>query len=396
VAESAQDRTLPATPRKIDKARAEGQVARSRDLGHFAAFLAAGLLLAGLAPWIVETMAAAVARGLRFDVTQLGGTRPMVERLGDSGWHFVFAAVPLGLVMVLVALGVSVIGGGWNFSWKAIQPRWEKLDPVSGLGRVFSMQQFGMALKACLLAVVLGAIGAVFLWTGTPRFIHALGLSLPAALSHTGSAVGAGVLLLVLGLGVFALVDVPLQRWVWKRQLRMSHEELKKEMKESEGNPEVKSRIRSRMREMANKRTLAAVPGADLVVMNPSHFAVALKYDEKTMAAPRVVAKGADLMAFRIRDAAKASKVPVLQAPPLARALYAHAEVDREIPAALFGAVAQVLAWVYQLRASMSGRGLPPADLPPLAVPPELDPMHASSAAGAPPDQRGAAPEVDG
>ena len=188
-------------------------------------------------------------------------------------------------------------------------------------------------------------------------------------------------MLILLALAAFALVDVPLQRHLLLRRLRMSFEELKKEHKEVEGNAEVKAKVRLRMREMASRRMLAAVPNADLVVMNPTHFAVALKYDETRMAAPRVVAKGADLIAMRIRDAAKAADVPVLQAPPLARALYAHTEVDQEIPAALFGAVAQVLAWVYQLRAELAaGRGSTTA-APDVQVPPELDPANAAPAA---------------
>jgi flagellar biosynthetic protein FlhB len=340
-------------------------------------------LLAPLAPWAAELLSRALARGLRFGVAELDGTRPMVERLGEGGWHFVMMAMPLGLVLLAVALLAGVLVGGWNLSWTALEPKWSKLDPIAGVGRVFSVQQMTTALKACVLAVVLGAIGAGFVWTGMPRFLHALGMGPGDALPHVASAVAAGLLLALLALAAFALVDVPLQRWMWMRQLRMSHEEVKKEMKESEGNPEVKSRVRSRMREMANRRMLAAVPDADLVVMNPTHYAVALKYDERTMVAPRVVAKGADLMALRIRDAAKAAKVPVLQAPPLARALYAHAEFDREIPAALFGAVAQVLAWVYQLRASMAGRGLPPGELPALAVPPGLDPLQPGTGAPA-------------
>lgn len=389
MADSAQNRTLPATPRKIEKAKAEGQVARSRELGHFAAFLAAGLLLAPLAPWVADLLSRALARGLRFGIADLDGTRPMVERLGEGGWHLVLMAVPVGLVLLAVAVLAGVLVGGWNLSWKALEPKWNKLDPIAGVGRVFSVQQMTTALKACLLALVLGAIGAGFVWSGLPRFLHALGMGLGPALPHVASVAAAGLLLTLLALAAFALVDVPLQRWMWLRQLRMSHEEVKKEMKESEGNPEIKARVRSRMREMANRRMLAAVPGADLVVMNPTHYAVALKYDERTMAAPRVVAKGADLMAMRIRDAAQAAKVPVLQAPPLARALYAHAELDREIPAALFGAVAQVLAWVYQLRASMTGRGLPPGELPALAVPPELDPLQAGPRPGTGPAGEG-------
>ena len=171
-----------------------------------------------------------------------------------------------------------------------------------------------------------------------------------------------GLVLLLLALAVFAAVDVPLQRHLQLKRLKMSHQEVKQEHKELEGNPEVKAKIKARMREMAKRRMLAAVPQADLVVMNPTHYAVALKYDDATMAAPRVVAKGADLLAMRIRDLARDAKVPVLQAPPLARALYAHAEIDREVPAALFAAVAQVLAYVYQLRAALAGKAPMPGD----------------------------------
>ena len=378
-ADSAQDRTLPATPRRIEKARAEGQVARSRELGHLAAFAAIAALLAAMAPWIVDWLGRALAAGLRFDASQLQGTQPMVERLNAGTWRFVWAALPLGALMVVAALLAGVLSGGGNLSWKAVAPQAPRIHPLSGLARVFSLQQLGMASKAALLALVLGVIGAAFVWQAAPRFIHGLQLALPAAFLHLGQAVWAGFSLLLIALTAFAAIDVPLQRWMWLRQLRMSHQELKQEMKESEGNPEIKQRVRQRMREMANKRMLAAVPTADLVVMNPEHFAVALKYDERSMAAPRVVAKGADLMAFRIRDAAKEAEVPVLRAPPLARALYAHAPLDGEIPAALFSAVAQVLAWVYQLKASAGRPGLAPAELPPLNVPPELDPLSPDS-----------------
>jgi flagellar biosynthesis protein FlhB len=374
-ADSAQDRTLPATPRRIEKARAEGQVARSRELGHLAAFGAAGALLAGLAPWAVEWMGQALAAGLRFDASQLQGTRPMVDRLGAGGWDFVKAAVPLGLLMVIAALLAGVLAGGWNFSWKGLAPRGERINPLAGLGRVFSLQQIALASKAALLALVLVCIGAAFVWHTAPRFLHGLQMALPAAIGHLGQSLWLGFVLVLIALLAFAAIDVPLQRWVWLRQLRMSHQELKQELKETDGNPEIKQRVRQRMREMANKRMLAAVPTADLVVMNPEHFAVALKYDERTMAAPRVVAKGADLMAFRIRDAAKEAQVPVLRAPPLARALYAHAPLDGEIPSALFSAVAQVLAWVYQLKSYRAGSGVAPAELPVLNVPPELDPL---------------------
>jgi flagellar biosynthetic protein FlhB len=378
---NAQDRQLPASQRKIEKARGEGQVARSRDLGHFAAFAAGGGLLAVFAADIARWLSHRLADGLRFDARALASPHAMIESLGAAGKQLLLSVLPMGGVLLLVALAAGAAAGGWNFTWKAMQPRLSKLDPIAGLGRVFSLHQLGEMLKASGLALLLGTIGALYVAHHLPQFADLIALPLPAALGTAGSLVWGGVMLILLALAAFALVDVPLQRHLLLRRLRMSFEELKKEHKDVEGNAEVKAKVRLRMREMASRRMLAAVPNADLVVMNPTHFAVALKYDETRMAAPRVVAKGADLIAMRIRDAAKAADVPVLQAPPLARALYAHTEVDQEIPAALFGAVAQVLAWVYQLRAELAaGRGsTTPA--PDVQVPPELDPANAAPAA---------------
>jgi len=384
MSDSAQDRTLPATARKISKAREEGQVARSRDLGHFAALFAASLALVAVAPQLTGWLQRLLARGLSFDAVTVSQPERMADRLAVFGWEMLLFVLPMGLLMMAVGVAASVACGGWNFSCKAMEPKFSKLDPISGVARLFKASQIGMTLKACLLALVLGLIGALFVQANMGRFLHSMAVPLPAALNHAAGTVWAGMLLLLLAVGAFALVDVPLQKFVWLRGLRMSHEEVKKEHKEVEGNAEVKGKQKARMREAANRRMLAAVPSASVVVMNPTHFAVALRYDDGRMAAPLVVAKGADLMAFRIRDAARAAQVPVLEAPPLARALYAHAEVDREIPAALFSAVAQVLAWVFQLRAAMAGKARAPGDLPELQVPPELDPKNQPAATSAP------------
>jgi flagellar biosynthesis protein FlhB len=279
-------------------------------------------------------------------------------------------------VLALIAVAANVLAGGWNWTFKPLAPKFEKFDPIAGAGRIFSRHQLTETLKASVLALVLGTIGALWLRAHVNDFTHTLALPLPAALPHALDTLKTGLVLLVMALAVFALVDVPLQRKLLLDRLKMTHQELKEEMKQLEGNLEVKAKVRARMREIVKRRMLAAVPHADLVVMNPTHYAVALKYDDKTMAAPRVVAKGADLLALRIRDIAAEHQVPVLQAAPLARALYAHTEVDQEVPAALFAAVAQVLAWVWQLRAAMAGQGAMPGDLPALPVPEEMDPHH--------------------
>ena len=385
MADDAQDRNLPASERKIQKARADGQVARSRDLGHLAAVGAGVALLIAFAPTFTAWLSLLLTDGLRFDATALARPGAMTERLSHSTFQMLLAVVPLGAVVALVAVAASVLSGGWNFTLKPLEPKFEKFDPISGIGRLFSKQQLVETVKVCLLALVLGAIGAMYLKAQLPAFAGLIALPLPAALAEAGALLQGGLLLMLLALGTFALVDVPLQRQMLLRRLRMSVQEAKKEHKDVEGNTEVKGKIKAKMRELANRRMIAAVPGADLVVMNPTHFAVALKYDEATMGAPRVVAKGADLLAFKIRDAAQGAKVPVLQAPPLARALYKHAEIDQEIPAALFSAVAQVLAWVFQLRAAMAAGRPMTTPQPQVQVPEGMDPLHPVPATAATP-----------
>lgn len=375
----AQNRTLPATPRKIQKARRDGQLARSRDLGHVAAVGVGAVLLAMLAPQLVEVLRRLMAAGLSFDSARLAEGDVMLQHLLHQGTRMLLLVLPIGAAVLVAALLAVKLCGGWNFTLAPLHPKFEKLDPVGGMRRMFSAQQLVETLKSCLLAGVLLVIGALYLRSHLGDF-GALALQpLPQALATSGELMRDGVKLLLLALAAFALVDVPIQRWRLRDQLKMSFEEMKQEVKDVEGNVEVKGRIRARMRQIARRRMLAAVPEADLVVMNPTHYAVALKYDEATMAAPKVVAKGTDLLALRIRDIAAEHRVPVLQAPPLARALHAHTEVDQEIPARLFSAVAQVLAWVYQLRqaatAGQAARLAPPVP----QVPPELDPQQGGS-----------------
>jgi len=381
MADSAQDRHLPASQRKLKKAREDGQVARSRDLSHFAAIAVAGALLATLAPELAGWLKNLLVAGLQFDARMLAAPDAMTVRLGELALKMVWLVLPLGGVMMLVAVGAGVVSGGWNWTMKPMAPNFGKLHPLAGLGRMVSWHQLGETGKACLLALVLGTIGALYLQAQMPAFTATLGLSLPAALAQAAATLQGGMLLLLLALALFAAIDVPLQRKWLQDRLKMSHQEAKQEWKQLEGNVEIKGKMKALMRERVKRRMFAAVPQADLVVMNPTHYAVALKYDDATMAAPRVVAKGAGLIALRIRDLAQLAKVPVLEAPPLARALYAHAELDREVPTALFAAVAQVLAYVYQLRAAMAGRGAMPAELPVLPVPAELDPQQAADAA---------------
>ena len=374
--QNSQDRNLPASERKLKKAREDGQVARSRDFGHFAAIAMCGALMVGAAPWMADWMKQTLTQGLAFDRAAVLNTGFMGERLLELTIRLMWVIVPFGAVMMATALGGCIAIGGWNWTLKPLMPNFGKLNPVTGLPGILTKDKLIDAFKGSALALILGAIGALYLKAHVDELTGVLALPLPAAIQQAVSTMVGGLGLLLLALAAFAMIDVPLQRHQHAQRLKMSHQELKQEHKELEGNQEIKAKLRARMREMTKRRMMAAVPTADLVVMNPTHYAVALKYDDQKMGAPRVVAKGADLLAMRIRDLAKDAKVPVLQAPVLARALYAHAELEREIPAALFGAVAQVLAYVYQLRAALAGQVAMPADLPELNVPEELDPHH--------------------
>ena len=371
---SAQDKSLPATDRRLAKAREDGDVVRSRDLGHLVAIAGGGALVVAFAPSAARQLADGLAASLRFDRSALASTGTMADAMGTGAGAFLGWVLPLGVLAVVFAVLAQLLVGGATWSAKGLQFRLGAIDPLSGFGRLIARKQLVDTLKACTLAILLGVLGFFWLRAHIGAWAEILTLPLPAALEAVGGALVGGGGLLVGALAVFALVDVPIQKRLHAFKLRMSHQEVKQEAKELEGNAEVKGKVRARMREMTRRRMMAAVPKADLVVMNPTHYAVALAYDEKTMAAPRVVAKGADLLALRIRDLARSSSVPVLESPRLARALWAHAELDREVPAALFAAVAQVLAYVYQLRAAMTGRVPMPAAVPAVDVPAGLDP----------------------
>ena len=380
MADSSQDRTLPATPKKLQKARADGQVVRSREWGHFVAIAAGGALLVAFAPTLVDWLKQTLMQGLRFDAAALREPGMMGARLGQMTVRLLWVVLPMSGAMLAVGVVATLAIGGWNWTFKPLVPNFGKLNPVTGLIGLFSKDKLVEALKASGLALILGTIGALYFKAHVDDFAGLLALPLEAGISHGAQAMLGGLGLLLLALAAFAGIDVPWQKHRHAERLKMSHQEVKQEHKEQEGSPEVKAKVKARMREMVRRRMLAAVPQADLVVMNPTHYAVALKYDETQMGAPRVVAKGADLLAMKIRDLAKDAQVPVLQAPVLARALYAHAELDREIPIALYGAVAQVLAYVYQLRAALAGHAPMPGQMPVLHVPAELDPHHAPGA----------------
>ncbi len=371
---SSQDKNLPATERKLQKARQDGQAARSRDLSHLAILGVGALALLLLAPWFVEYLERALRQSLVFDAATVRSPGDMLARLKTLAVVGVAGSVAIALMTSLAALLAALGAGGFILSLKPITPQFNRLNPLKGFANLFSKQQLANVAKMVLMTAILSVVAWKFM-AGSVETMAGLVLQPSAvALRLAGQWIVSGVALLLLVVFVFAVVDVPLQAFFFKSRLKMSHEEVKQEHKESDGNPQLKGRMRQKAREIADGASIAAVPKADFVLMNPTHYAVALKYDEAAMGAPQVISKGTDLLAFKIREIAQAHDVPVLSSPMLARALYAHAELDQPIPQQLFTAVAQVLAYVYRLKAAMRGQGRMPDAQPDPQVPAELDP----------------------
>ncbi|TNF60884.1 MAG: EscU/YscU/HrcU family type III secretion system export apparatus switch protein [Burkholderiales bacterium] len=371
---SSQDKNLPATPQRLKKARDDGQVARSKDLSNLAVLGGGALLLMALAPLGFDMLRSTLRTQMTFDRSTLAQPELLVERLMGAATEGLLLAIPLGLLVLGIAVGAMLISGSWALSTKPITPDLSHISLFKGFERLFSRQQLVETLKLTGITLIVGVVAWYFIASHMQPFGTLLLRPLEAALAQLGSWMSIGVGLLLLVVLLFAVIDVPTQKFLHAHRLRMSHEEVKREHKESEGDPHLKGRRKARQRELAQRNSITAVPRADLVVMNPTHYAVAIRYDDATMRAPVVVAKGADLLAMRIRDVARTAQVPVLQAPMLARALYAHGEIDQEIPSALYTAVAQVLAYVYQLKAALRGQGAMPGEMPTPDVPPELDP----------------------
>ncbi|KVN23609.1 flagellar biosynthetic protein FlhB [Burkholderia pyrrocinia] len=371
--ESDLDRTEAATPRRREKAREEGQVARSRELASFA-LLAAGFYGAWLLSGPIGTHLRTMLRGaFTFDRAIAFDTNRMLTAAGSASLEGLAALAPLLAMMGLAALLAPMALGGWLVSSKTFELKFDRLNPISGLGRIFSIQgpiQLGMSLAKTL---VVGGIGGVAIWRSKEELLGLATQPLDAALADALHLVAVCCGTTVAGMLVVAALDVPYQLWQYNKKLRMTKEEVKREHRENEGDPHVKGRIRQQQRAIARRRMMAAVPKADVVVTNPTHFAVALQYTDGEMRAPKVVAKGVNLVAARIREIAAEHNVPTLEAPPLARALYHNVELEREIPGSLYSAVAEVLAWVYQLKRFRLEGGDVPATPVDLDVPAELD-----------------------
>lgn len=375
------EKTEPASARRLEQARADGDVPRSRELATCTLLLAAGVGFWFLGDSLIRHMNRMLVSGLTFERAHAFDADLLLARLAASLGEVLFSFAPLVGLMLLVALASPLLIGGWLFSAQALQPNFGRMNPLKGLGNMVSVRaatELGKAIGKTLL------VGSVAWMVISSQIDTVLGLSVePLATggAHLGDLLLGSFISIVSALVVIALIDAPYQMWQYANKLKMTKQEARQEAKESDGNPEIKAKIRAQQREMARRRMMSEVPGADVVITNPTHYAVALKYADRAMRAPKVVAKGADAVAARIREIAGASKVPTLESPALARALYRHAELGDEIPEALYTAVAEVLAYVFQLRTFGEQGGVRPQVPRAVQVPAGLDPLDPAAPA---------------
>ena len=373
------EKTEPASPRRLEQAREEGDVPRSRELATCTVLLAAGLAFWFSGDGLIRRLSHMLASSFSFQREHAFDFDLLMMRLGVSLVDVAIGLAPLAGILVLVALGSPLLIGGWLFTTKSLEPNFSRMDPLKGIGNMFSVRALVELIKAIGKTLLIGVIAWVVVTSQIDEMLALSTEPLAAGTAHLGHLLLTGFIAIVFGLVIIALIDAPYQMWQYANKLKMTREEVRQESKESDGDPQVKARIRQMQREIAKRRMMAEVPTADVVVTNPTHYAVALKYTEGKMRAPTVVAKGADEVAAKIRELAAENKVPLLEAPPLARALYRHAELGDEIPAALYTAVAEVLAYVFQLRAYSKSGGVRPVAPEKLEVPPDLDPLNAAA-----------------
>ena len=367
------EKTESATPKRLEKAREDGQVARSRELTSFVLLTAGFGGVWAMSGGISLHMQAIMQGALTFNHKTILDTNQMLIGAASAAREGFMALLPVLALTALAAVCAPLALGGWLLNTGPMTPKFSRLNPATGLGRIFSIQgpiALGMSI---LKTLVVGGLAGWGMWSRKDQVLGLVTKPLHLALADAMHLIVVCCGMAIAGLFLVAAFDVPYQLWSHAKKLRMSKEEVKRESRENDGDPQVKARIRAQQRAASRRRMMSKVPLADVIVTNPTHFAVALKYADGEMRAPKVVAKGVDLVAARIREIARENNVPLLEAAPLARALYHNVELEHEIPGALYGAVAQVLAWVYQLRRFKEDGGVKPDEPENLEVPADLD-----------------------
>lgn len=371
--DSAEDRNLPASQRRIDQAREEGNLPRSRELVSAAVLMAGVGFLWMAGPWMTTRLREVMRDGLMLEPMDVQDVARMLSKTSELMTHGLVIVLALGVAAAVLAVAAGMAVGGINYAPKAFAPQFNRLNPLSGLKRMLSVDVLGELMKSLLKVAVIGVIGGWLLMDQGGDYAELARVVPGAAGTRMAELLRSDVLWMMLPMLVLVALDVPWVIWRYNEKLKMTAEEFKQEMKEADGDPHVKGRIRALQRQAARKRMMDAVPKADVIVTNPTHYSVALKYDDGRMGAPSVVAKGQGELALRIREVAQQHGVPQMQAPMLARALYRHVALDKEVPASLYAAVAQVLAYVYQLKSWRAHGGPVPVVPASLPVPQDMD-----------------------
>lgn len=351
--EPQQERTEQATPKRREDARRKGDVPRSRELTMTCVMLAGAASLLMFSGPFSQRLLKTFANGFSIDRTQAFDTSYIIQAFASVAGEILVGLLPLGAILLCTVFLSAAAIGGWSFSTQAMGFKFERMSPAKGIKRIFSANSLNELVKAIAKFSLVALIAVTWLWWSVTELLGLGRQPIESAISKAIETCGISLLVVSSGLVLIAAFDVPFQLWQYEKKLRMTRQQVRDELKDTEGRPEVKSRIRSLQQQVAMRRMMEELPTADVVITNPTHFAVALKYDEAKMGAPQVIAKGKDLIAARIREIAEQHKVPLFSAPPLARALFRSAEIGDEVPARLYTAVAQVLAYIYQLNESL-------------------------------------------
>ena len=370
------ERTEPASSQRLEKAREEGDVPRSRELATCTILMASVAGFWMLGENMMHRLNRMLSAGLSFKRDDAYDPNVLFAHLGAKSLEVLLAFAPIAALLMVVALASPLLIGGWLFSGKALMPNFGRLNPLSGLTNIISTRSLIELFKAIAKTILVGVIAWTVIRGQLPAVLDLVLEPLTSGSAHMGHMLLVTFASIAAGLVAIAAIDAPYQIWQYANKLKMTREELRQEAKESDGNPEIKAKIRQQQREMARRRMMSEIPNADVVVTNPTHFAVALKYAANGKGAPKVVAKGVDVLAARIREIAQENNVPMLEAPPLARALYTHTELGDEIPESLYTAVAEILAYVFQLKTYRSNGGSRPKLPTEIDVPAQLDPFN--------------------
>lgn len=370
--EDGQDKSEDPTEKKKSESRKKGQIARSKELTTFFMLIASIVGIMFFSKDMIEVITEIMKNNFSIERDTLFDSEQLFIHFKGELSSMIFALLPLFMLMFFTAIFSGALLGGFNFSGEALIPKLSKMNPIKGLKKLFGTNGLVELIKSVLKIILMGGVAVYFLWAAKSEIYGLSKEPFPGAFMHAMELITWQFLLVSLAMIVVAMIDVPYQIWSNTRQLKMTKQEVKDESKNTDGNPEVKGRIRQKQQEIAMQRMMGDVPKADVIITNPTHYAVALQYDPEGSGAPVMLAKGADLVALQIRNVAQANDVPIMEIPPLSRAIYHSIDIGQEIPAGLYVAVAQVLAYIFQLKAGDVDKSMKP-DMSDLLIPPEFE-----------------------